>query len=305
MTAIVEFENLSKRFGKYQALRDVTLSLEPGAIGLLGPNGAGKSTLIKILLGLIKPSGGKGRVLEFDIRKKSRRIRELVGYMPEMDCHIPSLSAVSIVSLCAELTGMPRVEAMQRAHESLYYVGVGEERYRYVETYSAGMKQRVKLACAIVGSPDVVFLDEPTNGLDPKGRDEMLSLVRDLFEKRGISVILSSHLLPDVERVCKNVFVMHEGRIRLTGSIEELKKFHTPSFTVTVEGDLPNFVAKCAEHGFEVEKDDDEKNVLHVTIEDGEPAQRLFELAKSAGCWLRSFDRREVSLEDVFLSAIR
>ena len=173
--------------------------------------------MLKALLGFIVPERGRMRVLGLDVAESPLEIRARVGYMPESDAHIPGMNAVSFVAYCGELAGLPRVDAMQRAHEVLFYVGLGEARYRNVETYSTGMKQRIKLAQALVHDPDLLFLDEPTNGMDPKGRDEMLELVRDLVgAQQGVNVIVSSHLLPDVEYTCDHVVVMDKGRSRRT-----------------------------------------------------------------------------------------
>src|SRR5216110_3505060 len=221
---VVTLENVSVAYGKHLALRDVTSSFRGGAVGLLGPNGAGKSTLIKALLGFLTPELGRLRVLGLDVAESPLDIRARVGYMPENDAHIPGTNAVSFVAYCGELAGLPRADAMQRAHEMLFYVGLGEARYRNVETYSTGMKQRIKLAQALVHDPDLLFLDEPTNGMDPKGRDEMLELVRDLGHNKGVNLILSSHLLPDVEYTCDDVVVMDKGRVAVHGPIQSLKQ---------------------------------------------------------------------------------
>ena len=221
--AVVTLQGVSVAYGKNWALRDVTARFRAGAVGLLGPNGAGKSTMIKSLLGFIRPDQGQMRVLGLDVTAEPLEIRARVGYMPETDGHIPGMNAVSFVAYCGELAGLGPVDAMQRAHEVLYYVGLGEARYRNVETYSTGMKQRIKLAQALVHDPDLLFLDEPTNGMDPKGRDEMLELVRDLGHNKGVSLILSSHLLPDVEFTCDYVVVMDKGQVATQGPIEELK----------------------------------------------------------------------------------
>src|SRR5438445_218866 len=182
---VVTLDTVTVMYGRNAALRDVTAAFAGGAVGLLGPNGAGKSTMIKSLLGFIAPDRGQMRVLGLDVARSPLEIRARVGYMPETDGHIPGMNAVSFVAYCGELAGLPRVDAMQRAHEVLFYVGLGEARYRNVETYSTGMKQRIKLAQALVHDPDLLFLDEPTNGMDPKGRDEMLELVRDLAHNKG------------------------------------------------------------------------------------------------------------------------
>src|SRR3989337_643477 len=186
--AVVTLQGVSVAYGKAFAMRDVTASFSPGAVGLLGPNGAGKSTMIKSLLGFVKPAQGTLRVLGMNVAERPLDVRARIGYMPENDAHIPGMNAVSFVAYCGELAGLPRVDAMQRAHEVLYYVGLGEARYRNVETYSTGMKQRIKLAQALVHDPDLLFLDEPTNGMDPKGRDEMLELIRDISHNKGLSL---------------------------------------------------------------------------------------------------------------------
>src|SRR5665213_1220009 len=221
---VVALDQVTVRYGAQAALRDVTAAVPPGAVGLLGPNGAGKSTLLKALLGFIVPDRGRIRVLGLDVAHSALDIRRRIGYMPESDAHIPGMNAVSFVAYCGELAGLPRVDAMQRAHEVLFYVGLGEARYRNVETYSTGMKQRIKLAQAIVHDPDLIFLDEPTNGMDPKGRDDMLALVRDIAHNKGVNLILSSHLLPDVEYTCDQVVVMDKGRVVAQGPIDALKQ---------------------------------------------------------------------------------
>ena len=189
------------------------------------------------------------RVLGLDVATSPLEIRSRVGYMPESDAHIPGMNAVTFVAYCGELAGLPRADAMQRAHEVLFYVGLGEARYRNVETYSTGMKQRIKLAQALVHDPDLLFLDEPTNGMDPKGRDEMLELVRDLAHNKGVNLILSSHLLPDVEYTCDHIVVMDKGRVAVHGPIASLKqpRGHECSSCGSRRGrDLEAFIGSCA-----------------------------------------------------------
>jgi ABC-2 type transport system ATP-binding protein len=210
---VVTLDDVTVIYGSQAALSTVTAHFPAGAVGLLGPNGAGKSTMIKALLGFVTPTQGEMRVLGLDVRHKAQEIRARIGYMPENDAHIPGMNAVTFVAYCGQLSGLPPVDAMQRAHEVLYYVGLGEARYRNVETYSTGMKQRIKLAQALVHDPDLLFLDEPTNGMDPKGRDEMLALIHDLGHHKRVNLILSSHLLPDVEHTCDHVIVMDKGQV--------------------------------------------------------------------------------------------
>ncbi|MFL5332580.1 MAG: ABC transporter ATP-binding protein, partial [Geminicoccaceae bacterium] len=235
--AAVTLDALTVQYGKNRALSGVTATFPIGAVGLLGPNGAGKSTLIKALLGFITPSQGAMRVLGLDVTTSAQAIRSRVGYMPENDGHIPGMNAVSFVAYCGELSGLPPVDAMQRAHEVLYYVGLGEARYRDIATYSTGMKQRIKLAQALVHDPDLLFLDEPTNGMDPKGRDEMLDLIRDLGHNKGVSLILSSHLLPDVEYTCDHLIVLDKGRIATSGGIGELKGPSGSIYELRIKGE--------------------------------------------------------------------
>src|SRR5438067_13446376 len=211
--------------------------------------------MIKALLGYIVPAAGRMCVLGRDVTSQPLEIRARVGYMPENDAHIPGMNAVSFVGYCAQLSGLPSADAMQRAHEVLFYVGLGEARYRAVETYSTGMKQRIKLAQALVHDPDLLFLDEPTNGMDPKGRDEMLELVRDLAHHKGVTVIVSSHLLPDVEYTCDYVVVMDKGRVATEGPIASLKQPRGQVFELRVKapGGTESFVDRLRVAGLECE----------------------------------------------------
>src|SRR6187455_274082 len=236
MDAVVQLDDVTVIYGRNQALKNVSATFAKGAVGLLGPNGAGKSTMLKSLLGFVKPDRGRMTVLGLDVAESPLEIRARIGYMPENDAHTPGMSAVAFVGYCGELAGLKPVDAMQRAHEVLYYVGLGEARYRNVETYSTGMKQRIKLAQALVHDPDLLFLDEPTNGMDPQGREDMLSLIRDLGHNKGVSLILSSHLLPDVEYTCGHVVVLDKGRVAASGTIEALKGPAGRVFDVRVKG---------------------------------------------------------------------
>ena len=301
---VVTLEGVTVTYGTNTALRDISTTFGAGAVGLLGPNGAGKSTMIKSLLGFVVPNQGRMRVLGLDVAEAPLQIRARVGYMPENDAHIPGMNAVSFVAYCAELSGLPRIDAMQRAHEVLFYVGLGEARYRNVETYSTGMKQRIKLAQALVHDPDLLFLDEPTNGMDPKGRDEMLELVRDLARNKGVNVIVSSHLLPDIEYTCRDVVVMDKGRVVAHGAIEGLKQPRGRLFELRVKaaGGPERFIEQLRAAGLECHATDDDVMRVFVPGEGG--AQRLFELAAAASVQVRHLRPSVPTLEDVFAQAV-
>ena len=263
---VASLDGVTVAYGRQYALQDVDTVFHRGAVGLLGPNGAGKSTLLKALLGFVRPDSGRMQVLGLDVVERPLEIRARLGYMPESDAHIPGINAVTFVAYCGQLAGLPAPDAMQRAHAVLHYVGLGEARYRNVDTYSTGMKQRIKLAQALVHDPDVLFLDEPTNGMDPKGRDEMLALIRDLAHRKGVNLILSSHVLPDVEATCDRVVVLHQGRMVAQGPIAELKGTRRRAFEMRVKGDLARFVAGLRDAGIECH--DTDADVMRVLISD-------------------------------------
>ena len=250
---IIETEGLGKTYGTQPALRDVTVRVPPGTIGLLGPNGAGKSTFIKCLLNLETPTAGTARVLGRDIRAAHRESRERVGYSPEQDCHVAGMVGCEYVTYCGQLSGMPHKTARQRTHEILDLVGMGQERYRAIETYSTGMKQRVKLAQALVHDPALVFLDEPTNGLDPSGREYILKLIGSLQRDLGISVVISSHLLRDIERVCDRVLIIGHGRLLEHDSLAALKNRHRRIVEIAPSSQRERFIAALTGSGAKVD----------------------------------------------------
>src|SRR5438477_6993208 len=233
--------DVTKTYGRITALRQLSVSVEMGAVGLLGPNGAGKTTLIRTLLGLIAIDKGGGQILGMDVRTERMAIRQIVGFAPEDECLFPGVAGIEFVAYAGELCGMSWTDAMQRAHEVLNYVGLGEARYRPVESYSTGMKQRLKLAAAIVHDPRLLILDEPTNGMDPAGRQEVLELARDLANNKGMSLLFSSHLLPDVEAVCDHVLVLAGGQLLAQGRIRDLKQSHGSTVEVRVKADPARF----------------------------------------------------------------
>jgi ABC-2 type transport system ATP-binding protein len=295
-------DNLVKRYGSVTALKDLTLRVEPGLVGLLGPNGAGKSTLISVLLGQTPATSGHAEVLGLDVRRKRRRVRQRVGFMPENDCLIAGSSGTGYVYYTARLAGMSHGDAMQRAHEVLDYVDLEEARYRPAEQYSTGMRQRLKLAQALVHDPDVLFLDEPTNGMDPQGRQVMLSLISDLG-RAGISVLLSSHLLPDVERVCESVVILGGGEMLATGSIAEMRTPHPTLHTVDYTGDSRRFVARLRESRIVIHSQSD--GVLAIELPAPDEQRLVFAAARDAGVEIRGLHPKRSSLEEMFMTAIR
>ena len=303
----VVLDKVTVAYGNNRALRDVSAVFPSGAVGLLGPNGAGKSTMIKALLGFLTPAAGRLEVLGMNVAERPLEVRARIGYMPENDGHIPGMNAVTFVAYCGQLAGLPHADAMQRAHEVLYYVGLGEARYRNVETYSTGMKQRIKLAQALVHDPDLLFLDEPTNGMDPKGREEMLELVRDLAHNKGVNLILSSHLLPDVEYTCDDVVVLDKGQVATFGPIDQLKGPAGRVFEVRVKGDLRPFVAGLHAAGLEAHETDED--VMRVFVpgpaaQPGDDQRRICQIAAAAGTQVRHLKASLPTLEDVFARAI-
>lgn len=301
---MIRADNLRKSFGSVEALRGVTLDLPPGGVvGLLGPNGAGKSTLIRILLGLLSPTSGEARVLGLDPAAEPLDLRARIGYMPEDDCHIPGLTAVGYVAYTAELSGLPPADAIRRAHECLDVVGMDEERYRLVETYSTGMRQRIKLAQAIVHDPEVLFLDEPTNGMDPGGRVEMLDLIRALARDGGLSVLVSSHMLHDVEEVCARIVVMGKGTVRLSGDLSQLTAAKSDRIEMRLKGDAEasGFLKALTALGGRAEDSD---GSLRVELPPGVPPKKLIELARDSGIQVRGFRRAQRTLEDVFAASL-
>src|SRR6187399_1936808 len=302
MDAVVQLDGVTVIYGKNQALKNVSAKFAKGAVGLLGPNGAGKSTMLKALLGFVKPDRGRMTVLDLDVAQSPLAIRARIGYMPENDAHIPGMNAVSFVAYCGELAGLPRADAMQRAHEVLFYVGLGEARYRNVETYSTGMKQRIKLAQSLAHDPELVFLDEPTNGLDPKGREEMLALIADIARNKGLNVILSSHLLPDVEYTCEHVVVLDKGVVATQGRIEGLKGPGGSVVELRFKGEPAPFLAALAGAGFQVHASDDD--IMRVFVPEGHDPQAIFPLAAAHRIQVRHFRASVETLEDVFAKAV-
>ncbi len=294
--AIIAASGLSKSFGSVQALQDVDLEVPPGRIGLVGANGAGKTTLIKILLGMLSPSDGSAQVFDIDAQLNPLGVRSRVGYMPEGDCFPPDQNAADFISYSAELGGLPTSESRQRASEVLTLVGLAEERFRNLGEFSTGMKQRAKLAQAIVHSPDLVLLDEPASGLDPDGREDMLNLINRLSDF-GMSVVFSSHVLSDIERTCDWVIMLNEGNLLRNEPLAEIQA----SNAVRVELlDDPAPVAQAlTSRGASVSVTD---RTLEVVMEDADLFVMIRDILAETGIGLRSLGAKQATLEDVYLA---
>jgi ABC-2 type transport system ATP-binding protein len=298
---LFQFMDVTKTYGEIRALDHLSLSVPAGAIGLLGPNGSGKTTMIRTLLGLIPVDSGAGEVLGLDFQRRQLDIRRQVGFAPENECLFPHVQGVEFVAYAGELVGMIPLDAMQRSHEVLDYVGLGEARYRMVETYSTGMKQRLKLASAIVHDPQLLILDEPTNGMDPAGRKEVLELSHDLAHNKGMNLIFSSHILPDVEAVCDYVVVLGGGKLLAQGGIQELRQVHDRTFDVRLKSDGAAFAERLATRGCGTEWQED---LLRVRLPAGATQRLLWEVAADGQDQIRHLRPQRSTLEEVFLSAL-
>ena len=289
------------RFGKRDILRALTAELRGRSIGLLGPNGAGKSTLINTLLGFYKPSAGSARVFGRDIRADTRRIRGLVGYMPENDAFISKMSAVSFVQMMGELSGLPPNVALERAHEALFYVGLAEARYRQLGTYSLGMKQLAKLAQAIVHGPKLLILDEPTNGLDPSARQRMIRMIREIRDTGEMRILMSSHLLRDVEDTCEEVLILKKGQIAHYSDLNEERRANRRFLELETYGANGDFAGVIEGLGCECAVT---ANRIKVVLAEGVETQDVFRLAAERQVRIRRMNFRRDTLEDIFLKAM-
>lgn len=298
---VVELRALSVRFGKREILRSLTADLRGRSIGLLGPNGAGKSTLINTLLGFYKPSAGSARVFGRDIRTDTRMIRGMIGYMPENDAFISKMSAVSFVQMMGELSGLPSEVALERAHEALFYVGLAEARYRQLGTYSLGMKQLAKLAQAIVHGPKLLILDEPTNGLDPSARQRMIRMIREIREAGEMRILMSSHLLRDVEDTCDEVLILKQGQIAHYSDLNEERRANRRFLELEIYGANGDFTQAIESLGCECAVT---ANRIKVVLGDGIETRDVFRLAAERQVRIRRMNFRRDTLEDIFLKAM-
>ncbi len=293
---LLETRSLSKRYGPVTALDTLDLELDPGIIGLVGANGAGKSTLIKLLLGLIEPDGGAGSLLGYDVATQGTVLRQFVGYMPEHDCLPGDVSATEFVAHMARISGLPRAAARERTAETLRHVGLFEERYREIRGYSTGMKQRVKLAQALVHDPRLLLLDEPTNGLDPAGRDDMLDLVHRTGREFGIAIVMASHLLGEIERVCDYLVVIDGGRLLRSGPITGFTE-RTQVLAVEVESGMGALAERLRGHGLIVKE---EGSLVLVGTAEGPPYDLIRDTVVDLGVGLVRMEQRRQALEDLF-----
>ncbi len=302
MNSAIELDGLTVDLGGRRILNDLRCTLSARTIGLLGPNGAGKSTLINTLLGFHKPAAGTARIFGHDVRTNIRQIRNVTGYMPENDALIARTSAVTYVHLMAELSGLPADAALERAHEALFYVGLGEARYRKLGTYSLGMRQLAKLAQAIAHGPKLLILDEPTNGLDPPARQRMIRLIREMRESGDMHLILSSHLLRDVEETCEEALILKEGRIVHYANLEEERRanrkfieMETLGANGTFAADIEKLGCACAIMG---------DNRIKLILSEGTEIRDLYRVAAARNVQIRRLNYKRDSLEDIFLKAM-
>jgi len=299
---VIDLHGLSVTFGHRPILKNLRGDLRGKAIGLLGPNGAGKTTLIHTLLGFHAPSSGTAQIFGMDIIDQTKQIRSLIGYMPERDSFIAKMSAVHFVRLMGELSGLPSEAALERAHEALFYVGLGEARYRRLETYSLGMKQLAKLAQAIVHGPRLIFLDEPTNGLDPPARLRMIKLIREIRDSGYAHIVLSSHLLLDVEECCDEILILKDGQIAVYCNLEEERKSNRKFLMLETRGDQEKFVKAIKQLGCEYAVSGDHR--LKIVLQEGVEVRDLYRLAEEQQVQLRRLSYKRDSLEDIFMKAM-
>jgi len=303
MDAVIELDGLEVRFGTRVILDRLTASLTGRSIGLLGPNGAGKSTLLNTLLGFHRPSAGTVRVLGRDVRTAAREIRGLIGYMPENDAFIASMSGVRFVRMMAELAGLPKAQALERAHEAFFYVGLGEVRYRTLGTYSLGMKQAAKLAQAIAHGPKLLLLDEPTNGLDPPARTRMIQLIQDIRARGDLQLVVSSHLLRDVEECCDQALILKEGRLAACCNLEEERKANRRFLELETRGGANgDFLAALERMGCQTAAG--AQGRIKLVLPEDLEVRQLYEIAGREKVQIRRLSHKRDSLEDIFLKAM-
>lgn len=303
METILQTDQITKRYGANVALDRVSLSIPPGIIGLLGPNGSGKSTLIKGLLGLLRFDSGTASVLGHSLPQQLPEIRDAVGYLPEDDCYLSGITGIETTQFMARLSGLPSLEGLRRAHEILDFCDVGGERYRPVESYSTGMRQRLKFANALVHDPQLLILDEPTTGLDPQQRLAMLRRIQSLARKNGKSILLSTHILHDVRTICDHIVILARGQVRVSSSLEELSRPTAPGWSLQVLEGESALSAGLQQAGFSVESKG--HGILWVSGAEMSQVDRVWEVGKKVGVSFVQLTTAKNSLESIFLSAVR
>jgi ABC-2 type transport system ATP-binding protein len=299
----IRLSGVRKRYGRRLALDGVTLEIGAGVTGLLGPNGSGKSTLIKSLMGLVSTEAGDGHVMNHAWPAEARSIRDLVGYLPEDDCYIAGLQGVESVQLSGRLSGLPTLESLRRAHEVMDFCDIGQERYRTVETYSTGMRQKLKFAQTLVHDPPLIILDEPTTGLDPTQREALLNRISVLARKFGKTILLSTHILPDVQQVCDAVVILVKGKIRVTGSLEHLSQPASPGLRVAFSSGREKFIEHVRHLGLQVDASD--VHYVHIDNMRQEQALEVWNWASQCGAAVSSLEPARASLEKIFMEAVR
>ena len=301
--SLISLVDIVKNYTTMRALDGINLDIQPGITGLLGPNGAGKSSLIKLLLGLVKLTSGSGTILGQKLGSHGRQIRNMVGYMPEDDCYIAGMSGVEVVQFSACLSGLPKLEALRRAHEILDFCGMKQERYRVIDTYSTGMRQKIKFASAIVHDPEFLILDEPTSGLDPEEREALLTRIRMLWTQCGKSVLISTHILPDVQAICDEVVILSQGKIRLCESLEKLSQTDSPSFSLRVGGNEHEFVSAMQDRGFTAKTSD--LGDLVFESDDPQLSTAIWQTALECGTKIHAMIPARNSLEEIFMTTVQ
>lgn len=302
---VIQTHSLTKEFGATRALNNVSFEAPQGIIGLVGANGAGKTTLIRILLGLLKPTSGTAEVMGHDIRAEMDAIRKIVGYMAEQDSHIPDVSAKRYCAHLAQLNGLPRTPALQRSHDILSFVGIGEERHRKMRTYSKGMLQKAKLAQALVHSPKILFLDEPTDGLDPESRARMLEIIKELYESAGKSIFISTHILPDIEMIGQHLLVIHDGRLYFQDSLHKVLHHFRDMYRIAIVGNAIGFCELLCENGFKAEVAANSEDTIYVLMPKKEDFDLLYQHAREMNLRITAVQPRKISLQDAFVEMFR
>ena len=303
MSSLISLTNIVKKYRTMCALNGVSLEIKPGITGLLGPNGAGKSSLIKLILGLVKITSGTGTILGHQLGREGRQIRDKIGYMPEDDCYIPGLSGVEVVQFSACLAGLPQIEALRRAHEILDFCGMKQERYRTIETYSTGMRQKTKFAAAIVHDPEFLIFDEPTSGLDPEERESLLDRIKFLSVQANKSVLISTHILPDVQAICDDVLILSSGKVVLSDSLANLNRTTSPTISFRVAGDHDPILQKLRASGLTVSFSFDRRVIVEGAGES--LSDQVWRAAHETGTTIQSLTPAKNSLEEIFLTTIR